>query len=195
MGPWKQHGNNTGGYFRCNIYKGTGATTNKEEKRQSDAKARDVEKFLVFYTQSVAHQNSLCLEQPLLVSAESRMIDIIQSTDQSDTDVTFVNFGFFILLKSRSFLKACWIWAYFEAPFLSSDNRKDVSRGRKNARSRRKKLEAELLSAINELATATEKLSDKIARRRFRHQRSNIVNAINDSYAALDRLHRLLLGV
>ena len=195
MGPWKQHGNNTGGYFRCNIYKGTGATTNKEDKRQSDAKARDVEKFLVFYTQSVAHQNSLYLEQPLLASAESRMIDIIQSTDQSDTDVTFVNFGFFVLLKSRSLLKACWIWAYFEAPFLSSDSRKDVSHGRKSSRSRRKKLEAELLSAINELTTATEKLSDKIARRRFRHQRSNIVNAINDSYAALDRLYRLLLGV
>ena len=96
MGPWKQHGNNTGGYFRCNIYKGAGATTNTEDKRQSDAKARDVEKFLIFYTQSVAHQNSLYLEQPLLASAESRMIDIIESTNQSGTDVTFVNFGFYI---------------------------------------------------------------------------------------------------
>ena len=37
MGPWKEHGNNTGGFFRCDIYKGSGAKTNKEEKKQSDA--------------------------------------------------------------------------------------------------------------------------------------------------------------
>ena len=191
MGPWKEHGNNTGGFFRCDIYKGSGAKTNKEEKKQSDAKAKDIENFLLFYTQSVAHQNSLYLEKPLLASAEARMIDILESTNQSNTDVTFVNSGFHILIKSRSILKASWIWAYFKASYLASKTdalKAKVRNGKKFG-----KRKDEIIHAIHELSAATEKLSDMLARRRFRHQRSDIVKSINVSYAAVDKFYRVLL--
>eukprot|EP00943_MAST-04B_sp_MAST-4B-sp1_P006396 g6396.t1 len=198
MGDWKAHGNNTGGFFRCDIYKGSGAKTNKEEKKQSDARAKDVEKFVSFYTQSVAHQNSLHLERPLLASAESRMIDILQSTNQSNTDVTFVNAGFFILIKSRSILKAAWIWAYFKAPYLASKeydtlNQNTLKRNNKTKRGTTKTghRRSEVTNAIHELSTATEILSDMLARRRFRHNRSEIVRSINASYAAVDRFYQL----
>ena len=51
----------------------------------------------------------------------------------------------------------------------------------------------EIINAIHELSAATEKLSDMLARRRFRHQRSDIVKSINVSYAAVDKFYRVLL--
>ena len=86
----------------------------------------------------------------------------------------------------------------FKAPYLASKeydtlNQNTLKRNNKTKRGTTKTghRRSEVTNAIHELSTATEILSDMLARRRFRHNRSEIVRSINASYAAVDRFYQL----
>ena len=188
MGEWKDHSNATGGFFRCNIYKGAGPKTNTEEKAAADKKQAESVAFVHFYTRARAHEDSLCLEANLLASAEGRMLDILggftkwqqslsgqKGAVSENTDVMFLKHAFEILLKSRRLLRSTWIWAYYHARFLVEENLHSGTSGRPEE----SRWRGDLVAGLNLLSSSCESISDMVARRRFRHSRGCIVDATN----------------
>lgn len=171
---WASHNDETGGFFRCTIFEGAGAKTSSEETMAAGRRLLESETFVSFYFRARAQEDSLLLESKFMLSAERRMLDILERTSNANTDVTFIKTTFHLLIRARKYLRGIWIWSFFHAQFLT-----EKSGGGRAA------IRADLQKAIGTLSSCCEAVSDKVARRRFRHSRALIVNAANQLQVAL----------
>lgn len=76
LGPWKKHGTETGGYFRCNRYDESRKIEEKseaaiQEAKEASRKAQELNRFVHYYTRYRNHLNSLEVAHCLLASMES----------------------------------------------------------------------------------------------------------------------------
>jgi len=55
MGPWREHGEKSGGYFSCNKFKGAGPSKARDSNRQLKEKALELEQFLHYFERYVIY--------------------------------------------------------------------------------------------------------------------------------------------
>ena len=114
MGDWKDHGANTGGYYKCSRYNENG--DGKDDNDQSDtAKAkRELDRYLHFYRRYHAHQEAEKFAAKQLKETEQRMVQLQESSDDTKwSDVEFLKTANEQLLECRRVLKYTYVFAYY----------------------------------------------------------------------------------
>jgi hypothetical protein len=123
---WKLHGSNTGGFFRCNIWKeedspdGNGykyeeADANNNEgygtaiysARHQHRQRQEMNRFLHHYTRYEAHDQSARLEQRMAENTSARLARVVDAAIEFDGSLAF-NFGG----KGRSSFIFSWMQVF-----------------------------------------------------------------------------------
>ena len=86
MGPWSQHGQSTGGYYKCNKYDPSSASTDTAVER---AKA-ELDRYLHYYQRYHGHDSALKFASKQREDAELRMAQLQEAERSSWIDVQFL---------------------------------------------------------------------------------------------------------
>jgi len=114
MGVWAEHGNHTGGYYKCNRYdpknkKGSGGVETSAEKAKAD-----LDRYLHYYQRFHNHDQSKRFAEKLRKSTETRMTQLHgKSGSQTWMDVQFLKNAVEQVLQCRKVLKYTYVFAYF----------------------------------------------------------------------------------
>lgn len=111
MGPWKDHGANTGGYYKCNKY-----DPNKpldDESNASKAK-QELDRYLHFYQRYHNHNNAQKFASGQREATEKRMVDMQEaSSDMTWIDVQFLKDAVDMLIECRRVLKFTYVYGFY----------------------------------------------------------------------------------
>jgi len=113
LAAWSEHGQNTGGYYRCNKYD---PNTSAGDNDQSDAARakRELDKYLHYYKRFHAHSEAQKFAKKQLKDTESRMVLLQETTDDSTwNDVDFLKDAVEQLVECRRVLKYTYTFAYY----------------------------------------------------------------------------------
>jgi ariadne-1 len=110
MGPWMDHGANTGGYYKCNRYDATAPTT--EDSAASRAKA-ELDRYLHYYKGYAAHDQSLKFANQQRDQAEKRMVEMQETERSAWIDVQFLKNAVEQLIDCRRVLKYTYVLGFF----------------------------------------------------------------------------------
>lgn len=111
-GPWVDHGNHTGGFYKCNKYDprsaaagGDGRATAKEE----------LDRYLFYYQRYHNHDQSRKFAEKLRLGTEKRMQEMRDQAGHAASwmDVQFLQAATEQVLKCRNVLKYTYVFAYF----------------------------------------------------------------------------------
>ncbi|XP_074271027.1 putative E3 ubiquitin-protein ligase ARI5 [Silene latifolia] len=109
--PWSNHGENTGGYYQCNIYnsaKKSGKYDDEEEKRKTAEKT--LQKYLHHYERWISNHNS---RQRAIDDLSKTKTDLNKLSDKfkiTDTELVFMIEAWEQIVECRRVLK--WTYAY-----------------------------------------------------------------------------------
>jgi len=186
---WSLHGTETGGFFRCNIWREEGegppsgkgdALSNSNDPqgfgtaihsaREQWQERQRMARFLHHYTRWNAHGESATLERKMCDTVCSRLAPVVEAAIDFDGSPTF-NFGgkglsfvhsaFTELLECRSVLKHSYAFSFFRYPAFYQFRHYGQLSNR-----RREKTTFERLQS--ELEIMTEQMSDIVARSHLR---------------------------
>lgn len=115
MGDWVEHGNHTGGYYKCNKYdpKKEKPGEKKPGDKQDEAKA-DLDRYLHYYQRYHNHDQSKRFAQRQRVKTEERMTNL-QQRGEGDTwmDVQFLKAATDQVFECRQVLKYTYAFGYY----------------------------------------------------------------------------------
>lgn len=110
MGPWAQHGSDTGGYYQCNKYH----PGDKKDTSNKEAARLALEKYHHYYTRYANHDRSKRFESQLRKKSEEKMKDLQRINKYSSwVDVEYIQKAVDQLIESRNILKYTYVFAYF----------------------------------------------------------------------------------
>jgi len=160
MAPWRTHGSKTGGYYKCNVYKGPGPTDNKGDAQMAKKRLADSKRFIHFVERIKNHEDSKEKEQRMVRKAGEKIAEM-QNATQEVVDTTFVGVSFRQLYWNRIVLCASYIKKYYDTP--------GGGRGKISL------LPANFERLQANLERTTEDLSNAIARKRWTKPRHQVV--------------------
>mmetsp|Transcript_34837 Transcript_34837/g.84254 ORF Transcript_34837/g.84254 Transcript_34837/m.84254 type:complete len:957 (+) Transcript_34837:146-3016(+) len=166
MAPWSTHGQKTGGYYKCNVYKGAGPIDNKSEAKQAKKKLEESKRFIHFVERIKAHEDSKRLEQKMLRSAHDKIAEMQKSTID-EVDTSFVGISFRQLYWNRIVLCASYIKKYYSTTSPGGIGLPPMRRS--------VALPPKFNRLQEELERSTEALSDAIARKRWKKARHVVI--------------------
>ena len=110
MGDWKDHGSNTGGYYKCNKY-----DEDKTNDSSEAAKAkRELDRYLHYYQRYHAHHEAQTFAKKQLKETENRMIQLQESSDDTRwADVEFLKTANIQVIECRRVLKYTYVYAFY----------------------------------------------------------------------------------
>lgn len=114
MGDWKEHGANTGGYYKCNKYgDDTPATGNGGNSDAARAK-KELDRYLHFYQRFHAHEQAEIFARKQLVETEQRMVKLQESENSKLwSDVEFLKTANEQLVECRRVLKYTYVFGFY----------------------------------------------------------------------------------
>jgi len=116
MGDWKDHGANTGGYYKCSRYHGTEEGGAVDQSDSAKAK-RDLDRYLHYYRRYHAHHEAEEFALKQLKATEQRMVLLQEATDDSKwSDVEFLKTANKQLVECRRVLKYTYVFAFYLDP-------------------------------------------------------------------------------
>ena len=195
-GDWKEHGNHTGGFYKCNKYNPKEAKKSERWKvEQADTSSQDAAKaerdaelnrYLFYYQRYHNHAESAKFAAQLRQETDKK----IQSIPASLLiDVQYLAAATECVLECRHVLKYTYVFAYFlsSSSASSADGREGEERERE--RNLFEFLQQQLEKSVEALSEATEQRSEVLQRR---EEKSKIVN-----YTRVTKIFRdnLLAGV
>ena len=113
LGPWAEHGQSTGGYYKCNKFK---ASSSEEMAGMGDAaKAKaELDKYLFYYQRYMNHEQAGRFAAKHREAAAKRMEELqATSATASWSDVTFLEDATLALLECRRTLKYTYVMGYY----------------------------------------------------------------------------------
>eukprot|EP00605_Chrysophyceae_sp_TOSAG23-4_P000004 GSChrysophyteH1.ASY1.ANO1.4.1 assembled CDS len=110
MDPWSDHGQATGGYYKCNRFE-----LGKVSEDASDAeKAKaELERYLHYYQRYHGHDHALTFANSLRDKAEKRMIESQETNQASWLEVQFIKQAAEQVIECRRLLKYTYILGYY----------------------------------------------------------------------------------
>jgi ariadne-1 len=109
MGDWLEHGQNTGGFYKCNRY--DVKADNSSATAAQKAKA-ELDRYLHYYQRFHGHDSSLKFAASLREAAERRMIMRQESEKSSWMDVQFLKQAAELVIECRRVLKYTYVLGY-----------------------------------------------------------------------------------
>jgi len=171
MEDWKNHGEKTGGFYKCNKYKEE--ELEKKNKLSEKDKAREaLEKYNFYYTRYSNHKQSQKFEKQLRKESEDKMKELqLLHKFSSWNDVEFVINAAEQLIECRGSLKYTYVFGYY-------------------LQNQKERFLFEFLQ--QELEQVTEELSYLLEQPVINFDRNKIVNATK---SAGKRLEKLISGL
>jgi len=110
MGPWTEHGANTGGYYKCNRYDPTNAPVEDEAGRAK----RELDRYLHYYKRFQSHHQAQHFAEKQLQTTERRMVELQESTGGSSwIDVQYLKTANEMVIECRRTLKYTYTFGYY----------------------------------------------------------------------------------
>lgn len=110
-GPWAEHGNQTGGFYRCNKYDPK-EKSSKDKKSTTDSK-RDLDRYLFYYQRYHNHDQSKKFADRQRQVTEERMLKLQEQSDHAWMEVQFLKAATEQVILCRQVLKYTYVFAYF----------------------------------------------------------------------------------
>lgn len=110
IGDWAQHGQSTGGFYKCNRF--DPAKQNPNETAAEKAKA-ELDRYLHYYQRYHGHDHSLKFAAAQRLLAEKRMIEQQESQQTSWIDVQFLKQATEQIIDCRRVLKYTYVLGYY----------------------------------------------------------------------------------
>jgi len=110
---WKNHGTETGGFYKCNKYKPD--EIDKKNKNLEKDKARQaIEKYIHYYKRYSNHAQSQKFEKILRQKADNRMRELqLKNKFSSWIDVEYIQKAVEQLIECRGSLKYTYVYGYY----------------------------------------------------------------------------------
>jgi len=108
MGNWTDHGQNTGGYYKCNKYDAKGIEGNPAEKAKAE-----LDRYLHYYQRYHGHDQSLKFASVRLDEAERKMVERQEAQKSTWIDVQFLKQAAEQVIECRRILKYTYVLGYF----------------------------------------------------------------------------------
>jgi len=108
MGNWVDHGQNTGGYYKCNKYDAKAVEGNAAEKAKAE-----LDRYLHYYQRYHGHDHSLKFASSRLEQAERRMVERQEAQKSTWIDVQFLKQAAEQVIECRRILKYTYVLGYF----------------------------------------------------------------------------------
>jgi len=109
-GDWKEHGSQTGGYYSCNKYDGSGA---KNEDEKAEQVKTELEAYMFYYHRYSAHYNAKKIADKQLKGAEMKADEIFKKFNVRSQDTQFLQGACEQLLANRSVLASSYIYGFY----------------------------------------------------------------------------------
>ena len=116
MGDWKDHGSNTGGYYKCNKFDSEDGAENTSDMSDAGKAKRELDRYLHFYSRYHAHSEAQKFALKQLKATELRMVQLQESSSDQNTrwsDVEFLKTANEQLVECRRVLKYTYVFAYY----------------------------------------------------------------------------------
>jgi ariadne-1 len=116
MGCWKDHGSNTGGYYKCNKFDSEDGMDNANDMSDAGRAKRELDRYLHFYSRYHAHSEAQNFASKQLKATELRMIQLQESSNGSNlrwSDVEFLKAANEQLVECRRVLKYTYVFSYY----------------------------------------------------------------------------------
>ena len=117
MGCWSEHGQNSGGYYKCNKFVGgEGASASGgSATAKSEASAKfELEKYLHYYTRYHGHESSMAhAKQKTLKTIDNKMKEIQDAGNGAWIDIQYLKHAVMQVIECRLVLKYTYILGYF----------------------------------------------------------------------------------
>jgi ariadne-1 len=113
LAPWAEHGQSTGGYYKCNKFK---AATTEETAGMTDAgRAKaELDKYLFYYQRYSNHEQASKFAAKHRETTSKRMEELQATSHSSNwSDVTFLEDATNALLECRRTLKYTYVMGYY----------------------------------------------------------------------------------
>ncbi|EWM22465.1 ariadne-like ubiquitin ligase [Nannochloropsis gaditana] len=110
MGPWTEHGANTGGYYKCNKY--DPSTPTKDEQDGAKAKA-ELDRYLHYYQRYDNHHKAQEYATKQEEEIERRMMRLQETDGSRWIDVQFLKVANEKLVECRRVLKYTYVFGYY----------------------------------------------------------------------------------
>jgi len=113
MGPWSEHGTNTGGYYTCNRFE-----SKKDDEADDASKAqKELDRYLHYYKRYQNHHDAQKFAKTQTLEAPRRMEEYqATSKDLSWIDVQFLKTATDMLIECRRVLKYTYVFGFYLAP-------------------------------------------------------------------------------
>jgi len=109
MGCWTDHGQNTGGFYKCNRYDATKADANSSAAVRAKA---ELDRYLFFYQRFHGHDHALKFASSQREQAERRMVEKQEQDRSSWIDVQFLKQATELVIECRRVLKYTYVLGY-----------------------------------------------------------------------------------
>jgi ariadne-1 len=111
-GAWAEHGQNTGGFYKCNRY--DPSANNPAGTAQQRAKA-ELDRYLHYYQRYHGHDSALKFAASQREAAERRMVERQEAQRSTWIDVQFLKHAAEQVIDCRRVLKYTYVLGYFLA--------------------------------------------------------------------------------
>ena len=109
---WADHGQNTGGFYKCNRYEASANNTSGTAQQRAKA---ELDRYLHYYQRYYGHDSALNFAASQREVAERRMIERQEAQRSSWIDVQFLKHAAEQVIDCRRVLKYTYVLGYFLA--------------------------------------------------------------------------------
>jgi ariadne-1 len=113
LGPWSEHGQSTGGYYKCNKFTASGAAAGGagggKDKGEAARAAAELERYLFYFQRFSNHDQAGRFAAKNREATAKRMHDLIATGGLAYSDVTFLHDATEALLECRRVLKYTYV--------------------------------------------------------------------------------------
>uniref|UniRef100_A0A7S0DQZ1 RBR-type E3 ubiquitin transferase n=1 Tax=Amorphochlora amoebiformis TaxID=1561963 RepID=A0A7S0DQZ1_9EUKA len=107
MGAWSDHGNHTGGFYKCNKY-------DPHKSKSTDDSKAELDRFLHYYQRYHNHDQARKFAKAQIESAEKRMAELHKKGENNTRwqNVQFLRKSTLLVLECRRVLKYTYVFGY-----------------------------------------------------------------------------------
>jgi ariadne-1 len=117
MGSWSEHGQNSGGYYKCNKFvggEGTAASAASASAKSEASAKFELEKYLHYYTRYHGHEASMVhAKQKTIRSIDNKMKEIQDAGNGAWIDIQYLRQAVLQVIECRLVLKYTYVLGYF----------------------------------------------------------------------------------
>mmetsp|Transcript_18362 Transcript_18362/g.45081 ORF Transcript_18362/g.45081 Transcript_18362/m.45081 type:complete len:493 (-) Transcript_18362:247-1725(-) len=108
MGAWSEHGNHTGGFYKCNKY-------NPHQSKDKDESKAELDRFLHYYQRYHNHNQARKFAKVQIDQSEKRMAELYSKCGESTQwqNVQFLRKATLQVLECRKVLKFTYVYGYY----------------------------------------------------------------------------------